>query len=186
MIPIRQWYSGVFRQRPRGARAPRSLGMSEQFSARGFTLIEVVVTLGIVAVLALMATPLIEVVSQRQKENELRTSLRTIRSAIDDYYQAGEDKKIEVSADSSGYPPNLDVLVKGVPDITKPNKPPIYFLRRMPRDPFHPDPNTAAEKTWGKRSYESAADDPKEGDDVYDVYSLSAAVGLNGVPYRQW
>jgi len=86
----------------------------------GFTLIELVITVAIVGVLALMAMPLLEVAAQRQKEAELRTSLRQIREAIDAYHQAVQEKRIESPADASGYPPNLEILVDGAPDITKP------------------------------------------------------------------
>lgn len=153
---------------------------------RGFTLVELVIAVAIVGVLAWLAAPLLQVSAQRQKEAELRLALRQIRSAIDAYHQAVLDKKIEASADASGYPPNLEVLVAGVPDITHPERRPIYFLRRLPRDPMHPDPSVPAAATWGKRSYASAPDEPREGADVFDVYSLSDKVGLNGVPYRQW
>ncbi len=153
---------------------------------KGFTLIELVIAVAIVAVLALLAAPLMEVTVQRQKEQELRTGLRKIRTAIDDYHQAVLDKRIQVAADASGYPPDLESLEKGVPDITKPDLSKIYFLRRLPRDPFFPDPNVSAEVTWGKRSYESPPDSPHEGEDVFDVYSLSEKTGLNGVRYRQW
>jgi general secretion pathway protein G len=152
----------------------------------GFTLIELVITVAIVGVLAMMATPLVEVAAQRQKEAELRLALRQIRGAIDAYHQAVLDKRVESPADASGYPPNLDVLAKGVPDITKPDGTQIYFLRRLPRDPFDPDPQLGAAETWGKRSYASPPDDPQEGEDVFDVHSLSNRVGLDGVPYREW
>jgi general secretion pathway protein G len=151
----------------------------------GFTLIELVITVAIVGVLALLAAPLLEVTAQRHKETELHLALRQIREAIDAYHQAVQDKKIESPADASGYPPDLDSLVKGVPDITKPDRPMIYFLRRLPRDPMNPDATLSAAETWGKRSYASPPDAPSPGEDVYDVYSLSDAVGLNGVPYRE-
>lgn len=152
----------------------------------GFTLIELVITVAILGVLALLATPLLEVVQQRQKEAELRVALRQIRGAIDAYHQAGVDKRIEIAADASGYPPNLEALVEGVTDITAPDDRKIYFLRRLPADPFAPGPHDSAAATWGKRSYKSPPDAPREGEDVYDVYSLSDRVGLNGIPYRAW
>ena len=151
----------------------------------GFTLIELVITVAIVGVLALLATPLMEVTAQRQKEAELRLALRQIRTAIDDYHQAVQDKRIESPADASGYPPDLDILVTGVPDITKPDRSRIYFLRRLPRDPMNPDKELTPAESWGKRSYASPPDAPSAGEDVYDVYSLSEGVGLNGVPYRE-
>lgn len=153
--------------------------------AQGFTLVELVITVAIVGVLALMAVPLLEVAAQRQKETELRTALRQIRTAIDAYHQAVKDKKIEAPVDATGYPPNLEALVEGVPDITHPERRRIHFLRRLPRDPMNPDATLSAAETWGLRSYESPADAPSPGEDVYDVYSQSERVGLNGVPYRE-
>lgn len=151
----------------------------------GFTLIELVITVAIVGVLALLAAPLMEVTAQRHKEAELRLALRQIRTAIDAYHQAVQEKRVESPADASGYPPDLERLVAGVPDITKPERPRIYFLRRLPRDPMNSDATLAPAETWGTRSYASPPDAPSAGEDVYDVYSLSDGVGLNGVPYRE-
>jgi len=153
---------------------------------QGFTLIELVVAVAIVGILAWMATPLLEVTRQRQKEAELRLALRQIRGALDAYHQAVLDKRVEAPADASGYPPRLELLAAGVPDVSNPEHRPIYFLRRLPYDPFAGDPSQGAVATWGKRSYASPADDPKEGEDVFDVFSLSEKIGLNGVRYREW
>jgi general secretion pathway protein G len=152
----------------------------------GFTLIELVITVAIVGVLALLTAPLLEVTAQRHKEAELRLALRQIREAIDAYHQAVLDKKIASPLDASGYPPTLESLVAGVPDITRPDRPAMYFLRKLPRDPMNPDKTLSAAETWGKRSYASPPEAPAPGDDVFDVYSLSEAVGLNGVPYREF
>lgn len=152
----------------------------------GFTLIELVISVALIGILAYMAVPLLEVTQQRQKEIALRSALRQIRQAIDAYHQAAREQRIDTAADASGYPPNLDVLEQGVADITQPDSAKIYFLRRLPRDPLHPDATVKAAATWGTRSYKSPPDAPRAGDDVFDVYSLSMANGLNGVPYRQW
>jgi general secretion pathway protein G len=152
----------------------------------GFTLIELIITVAIIAILALGLVPLTQLASQRAKEQELRAALRDIRTAIDAYKKATDENRVEKKADETGYPPDLTVLAKGVKDIKTPDGKMIYFMRRVPRDPFFDDNSVPADKTWGLRSYASPPDEPKEGDDVYDVYSLSNRTGLNGVAYKDW
>ncbi len=154
--------------------------------ARGFTLIELVITVAIIGLLATAALPLAQLAVQRSKETDLRTALREIRTAIDAYKQAATEGRVEVKVDASGYPPTLQTLVDGVEDARSEKKVMIYFLRRIPRDPFFPDGSVAAADTWGLRSYASPPDAPAAGDDVYDVYSLAAGKGINGVPYHDW
>ncbi len=154
--------------------------------AAGFTLVELIVTVAIVGILASAALPLAELAVQRQKEMELSRSLREIRTALDAYKKAWDEGRMEKKVDQSGYPPNLDVLVQGVVDAKDPQKKKIYFLRRVPADPFHEGEIVPPSQTWGKRSYASPPDAPAEGADVFDVYSRSVRVGLNGVPYREW
>jgi general secretion pathway protein G len=153
---------------------------------RGFTLIELVIVIAIVSLLATVAVPLGKMATQRVKESELRTALRELRTAIDAYKRAADEGRVVVDVNTSGYPPTLDVLVSGVEDASDPEKRMIYFLRHMPRDPLYPDSAAPAADTWGLRSYKSPPDDPQPGDDVYDIRSMAAGVGLNGVPYRQW
>ena len=155
-------------------------------SGRGFTLIELVITVAIVGILAMTAMPMIEMTAKRQKEVELRAALREIRGGIDAYRRAVDEGKLEKKVDESGYPRRLDDLANGVENIQDPNKAKLYFLRRLPRDPFADDPALTAAQTWGKRSYASPPDSPIEGADVFDVYSLSTGIGLNGTPYREW
>lgn len=151
----------------------------------GFTLIELVVTVAILGILASATLPLAEIARTRAKESELRSALRTLREAIDAYKRAADEGRVERAADESGYPPALDVLVKGVRDTRSAGERRIYFLRRIPRDPFA-DPQAPAADTWGKRSYASPPEAPQAGRDVFDVYSRSTAQGLNGVPYNEW
>ena len=153
---------------------------------RGFTLIELLVTLAILALLGTLVLPVAEVTVQRRDEQELRRALREIRQGLDAYKKAGDEGRVTRAADASGYPERLELLVEGVPDLRSPKQAKIFFLRRLPRDPFNPDPELSDAATWGKRSYASEADEPKEGDDVYDVYSTSERTGLNGIPYNKW
>jgi general secretion pathway protein G len=166
-------------------KTPTTSKLSWAAPGAGFTLIELVVTVAIVAILASGAMPLTHVAAQRAKEQDLRAGLRQLRQAIDSYKDAADNGQIEKKADQSGYPPNLRVLAYGVDDIKSVEKHKIYFLRRLPRDPFASD-TEKAEDTWMTRSYDSPPDSPREGKDVFDVFSRSEAVGLNGVPYKQW
>jgi general secretion pathway protein G len=164
----------------------RSCGRSCR-RARGFTLIELLVTLAILGVLACMTVPVAQVMRQREREQELRSALHEIREAIDAYHTASKDGRIQKEAGATDYPPSLELLVQGVPDQQDPKAHKMYFLRRIPRDPMNDnDPQLADAATWGKRAYASEADDPQEGDDVYDVYSMSNGIGLDGIPYRKW
>lgn len=152
----------------------------------GFSFIELLASAAIIGMLASIAVPVVQTTVKRQKERELRIALREIRQGIDAYKQAAQAGRIIVPQDQSGYPPSLLDLVQGVEDASRPEHPRLYFLRRIPRDPFHPDPTAKAVDTWGKRSFASPPDKPEEGDDVFDVYPLSPYKGLNGVPYREW
>jgi len=179
--------------------------------AGGFTLIELVVTLALVGVMAMVAVPLYEVTAIRVKESELRTALRQIRTALDAYKDAADAGKIQKDPSDSGYPPSLKVLVDGVDavqstqngnlnaptgltlsasmtsatsDASGPSR--LMFLRQVPRDPFTPDPLVPAEEQWDTRSYGSPPSDPQPGKDVYDVMSKSTTVGTNGIAYKDW
>ncbi|MBU1690500.1 MAG: type II secretion system GspH family protein [Gammaproteobacteria bacterium] len=163
--------------------ARHNRGVQSRASASGFTLIELVVTVAIIAVLASGIMPMIEVTVQRNKEQELRVALMQIRNAIDAYKKAGIDDR---TVGASGYPKTLELLASGVEDIKSPTKAKIFFLRRIPRDPMSTDPSIPAAETWGKRSYASSAENPQEGNDVFDIYSLNTERGLNGIPYKDW
>lgn len=152
----------------------------------GFSLIELLISLAILGLLATLATPLMELTHKRQQEHELRNNLQEIRQAIDAYKKAADEGKIQRKADETGYPPNLQALYEGVLDTRNTKKQKIYFMRRLPRDPFYPDPDVAAADTWGKRSYDSDYNQPKEGKDVYDVYSLSTEKALDETSYSDW
>ena len=164
---------------------PPSAPPAPRASRRGFTLIEMVIVVMIVGILASAAMPLAALHKRRTQEAELRQALRTLRMAIDEHKRAWDAGRIEKQAEATGYPPSLDALVQGVPDVGNPRGQRIYFLRRLPRDPFA-DPTLPAAQTWATRSYASPPDAPAPGADVFDVASRAEGVGLDGVPYRRW
>jgi len=163
-----------------------------QLSQNGFTLIELMIVVVIMAILASVAMPLRELMVTREKEQVLRTGLRQIRGAIDAYKEAVDQGRINGIEGSSGYPARLEDLFVGVEDMQSKEKKYIFFLRRLPRDPMFREFDIAGIErapnvdTWGKRSYASTYNNPREGEDVFDVFSHSESVGLNGIPYNKW
>jgi general secretion pathway protein G len=153
-------------------------------TARGFSIIELMAVLAVLAVLVWVSLPLAEAAREREREHDLKQGLWEIRDAIDAYKHQSDNSGVPRDSSVSGYPPTLSALVQGVPD-PKAGGRQIYFLRRIPRDPFAP-PELAPEQTWGLRSYQSSAAAPAVGADVYDVYSRAPGVGLNGVPFKAW
>ena len=149
-------------------------------SQAGFTLAELVTVAAVMAVLALVSLPVAKFTAKRSKEADLRLALRQMRSAIDEYKRYSDAALIPVDLGTEGYPKKLEVLVEGVDMVGQVNKK-VKLLRRIPIDPM------TGKDEWGLRSYQ---DEPEAtswgGEDVYDVYSLSRGVGLNGVPYRKW
>jgi general secretion pathway protein G len=123
---------------------------------------------------------------QRERERDLRSALTTIREGIDAYKRASDQGRIPVRVGESGYPVALNQLVEGVVDQRSPSRQKIYFLRRLPQDPMVDPAQQTGDTNWGLRSYISPADAPAEGVDIFDVFSRSNKVGLNGVPYREW
>lgn len=153
---------------------------------KGLTFIELLITITILAILASIIMPLSEMTVKRHKELELRRNLRVIRTAIDDYKRAWDEGRVIKKIGESGYPPNLEILVEGVDDAKSPEKKKMRFLRRIPPDPMDPDKTLPPGETWGLRSYESEPDEPKAGDDVFDVYSLSEEIAIDGTAYDTW
>ncbi len=141
--------------------------------------------MAIVAVLAMVAIPLAKVTVKRGREIELRRSLRIIRQACDEYKKMADEKKFEVEGDTEGYPPDLETLIEGVEvtesqdgsEVTKT----VKFLRRIPRDPM------MGSYEWGLRSYQDDHDSTSwGGENVFDVYTLSQGIALDGTFYREW
>lgn len=147
---------------------------------RGFSLVEAVVVAAVMAILATAALPVVKFTVTRTKEADLRHHLRTMRNAIDEFKRYSDNGLIPVELGTEGYPAELETLVEGV-DVVGQVDMKKKFLRRIPVDPM------TGEAEWGLRSYQDDPDSTSwSGENVFDVYSLSEGVGLNGVPYSQW
>ncbi|HSZ16035.1 MAG TPA: type II secretion system protein [Terracidiphilus sp.] len=144
---------------------------------RGLTLIELIVTVSILAILASAAVPVARFQVKRQRERELRRDLWEMRDAIDHYKDAADRGAFQTKVDSQNYPPDLDTLVNGV-DVQGKK---VRFLRRIPEDPM------TGKTEWGLRSMQ---DDPTAdtfgGQNVFDVYSKSQGTALDGTKYASW
>lgn len=156
---------------------------------KGFTLVEMLVTMAILAVLAAAVIPIAKTAVKREKEIELRRDLRLIREAIDAYKKLADEKKFEVEEDTEGYPPDLETLVKGVElkgektegGSEKSGLKTIKFLRRIPKDPM------TDSFDWGLRSFQDEPDSNVwGGENVYDVYTKSYGTALDGTKYKDW
>jgi general secretion pathway protein G len=151
--------------------------------ADGFSFIELVIATAVMLVLASAALPLARVSIKRQKEAELRYALRQMREGIDAYKDAVTAGLIAGPSvtGTEGYPPDLETLVEGVVRANSASGAKIRFLRRIPIDPM------TGENEWGLRS---ASDSPTSrswgGGNVFDVYSTSDGIALDGSRYRDW
>jgi general secretion pathway protein G len=146
-------------------------------SAKGFTLIELIVATAILALLTTMALPLARLTIKREKEKELRFDLWQMRDAIDRYKDVADRGAIQIKLGSQGYPPDLDTLMNGI-DIGGKK---VRFLRRIPVDPM------TGKAEWGLRAVQDDPDsDSWSGDDVFDVYSKSGGTALDGTKYKEW
>ncbi len=156
-------------------------GIPERYqSGRGFTLVELIAAITILLILTGAALPLARVRVQHQRETELRRALRDLRQAVDRYKDFADRGMIPTKADSFGYPPDLETLVKGV-ELKGTATARYKFLRRIPADPM------TESADWGMRSMQ---DDPDSrswgGHNVFDVYSKSQGIALDGTNYADW
>jgi len=146
----------------------------------GFTLAELVMVAAVLTILAMATLPVAKFTAKRSKEADLKLALREMRMALDEYKRYSDAGLIPMELGTEGYPKKLDVLVEGVQLVGQVDKK-LKLLRRIPVDPM------TGKDEWGLRSYQDAHDATSwGGENIYDVYSLSKGVGLNGVPYRKW
>lgn len=154
------------------------------YSQAGLTLIELILTCGILLILSSVALPLARYAVVRQKEAILRHNLDEIRDAIDRYKDAADHQAIHVDVGTEGYPPDLQTLVTGVKlgsSLGNSGDKKIVFLRKIPIDPM------TGRADWGLRAVQDDPDSRQwSGKDVFDVYSQSTSTAMDGTKYSDW
>jgi general secretion pathway protein G len=162
----------------------RRLASERQRPDRGYTFVELLVVITILLILASAVLPLAQVTSTRQREGELRRSLREMRTAIDKFKDAVDTGQLPVSElgpGSEGYPPDLETLVEGMTAANDATGRKLKYLRRIPMDPM------TNSSDWGLRSYQDKPDSTSwGGQNVFDVYSKANGTALDGTKYRDW
>jgi len=146
--------------------------------------LELLVAIMVLLVLATAVIPLARWDLKRRNEAHLKVTLEMMRNAIDQYKKYADQGMIQqTDVEQMGYPRELEDLVEGVEigDPQSPESREIKFLREIPVDPV------TGEATWGLRSYQDDWDSTDwGGENVYDVYSLSRAMALDGSYYHEW
>lgn len=123
----------------------------------GFTLIELVVVVSIIAILAAIALPQYKAAIIQAKEAVLLEDLYRMRDLIDQYW-----------SDKGKYPESLEALVTD------------GYLRSIPVDPM-----TAA-ADWEAVAAEPDPDNPTAPSGISDVHSASTAPSARGTSYSEW
>ena len=137
----------------------RRIRASTQLAGRsGFTLIELMVVIALIAVLAGMGVVQYRNSVVRTKEAVLREDLFRMRDAIDQYY-----------ADKVKYPGSLETLVSD------------GYLRQVPRDPM-----TNSSETWQTVPSEPDPANPDAEPGIFDVKSGSEGTSIDGSRYAEW
>jgi general secretion pathway protein G len=124
----------------------------------GFTLIELMIVMAIIAVLMSVAIPIYSRSIQRAKESVLKNNLFTLRTVIDEYTY---DKQKAPQSPQ-------DLVSEG-------------YLRQVPVDPM-----TQSADTW-KVIMEDASNTVSQSEPgIFDVRSGSDKTSLEGTPYSEW
>ncbi len=127
-------------------------------SDRGFTLIELMIVMGIIGVLAVLAIPNYISAMKHAREAALKEDLHIMRSAIDSY-----------TMDKQKAPQSLDDLLQD------------GYLKSVPDDPM-----THSKETWVTNTSDAMHTLDQTDPGIDDIHSGSQEVGSDGQPYSAW